>query len=64
MFTGIIIAMGKVLDKDSRMNDVRFHIGIPSDLLTDIILGESIAMNGVCLTVCGNISARYLGGCL
>lgn len=49
MFTGIINGQGKVLAVD-RGHETRFRIQALYDL-ADIILGESIAVNGTCLTV-------------
>lgn len=45
MFTGIIEETGKILEKDSK-----FKISC-SLILEDIKIGDSIAVNGVCLTV-------------
>ncbi len=50
MFTGLIQGMGKVLGVDTRGQETRFSLQ-PLFELADIQLGESIAVNGVCLTV-------------
>ncbi len=50
MFTGLIQGMGKVLGVDNRGQETRFSLQ-PLFELTDVQLGESIAVNGVCLTV-------------
>ena len=50
MFTGIINGQGKVLAVESRGHETRFRIQALYEL-ADIILGESIAVNGTCLTV-------------
>ena len=50
MFTGIINGQGKVLAVESRGHETRFRIQALYNL-ADIILGESIAVNGTCLTV-------------
>ena len=50
MFTGIINGQGKVLAVESRGHETRFRIQALYDL-ANIILGESIAVNGTCLTV-------------
>jgi riboflavin synthase len=50
MFTGIIEEKGRVLGVDYRGQEKRLIIGIPIDL-TEIRLGDSISINGVCLTV-------------
>lgn len=48
MFTGIITHLGKVTKKEPVGLDLR--LSIHADF-TDVELGESIAINGVCLTV-------------
>lgn len=48
MFTGIITHVGKISKKEHVGTDLRFNIQADFD---DIVLGESIAINGVCLTV-------------
>ncbi len=50
MFTGLIQGMGKVLAVENRGQETRFSLQ-PLFELKDIQLGESIALNGVCLTV-------------
>ncbi len=50
MFTGIINGQGDVLAVDSRQGEARLVIHARYDL-SDIVTGESIAVNGVCLTV-------------
>ena len=51
MFTGIIAAVGQLKSLESRGGDIRLHIDPAKLDLTDIKLGDSIAVNGVCLTV-------------
>lgn len=51
MFTGIIEEKGKILQLQSKSQDF-YQIKIKAKLiLTDVKLGDSIAVNGVCLTV-------------
>lgn len=50
MFTGIIVAIGEVVELQQRGGDVRLHIRTGRLDLTDVALGDSIAVNGVCLT--------------
>jgi len=50
MFTGIIENKGKVLRVEYRGQEERLTLEIPMDL-TDLKLGDSININGVCLTV-------------
>ncbi len=50
VFTGIIQAVGKVAAIEPCNGDVRLHV-LTNDLdLSDVVLGDSIATNGVCLT--------------
>ncbi|MBW8811225.1 MAG: riboflavin synthase, partial [Lysobacter sp.] len=51
MFTGIIEGVGRIADKHDLGGDVRLRIATGSLDFTDPKLGESIAVNGVCLTV-------------
>ncbi|MCB1722820.1 MAG: riboflavin synthase [Gammaproteobacteria bacterium] len=50
MFTGIIQAVGKVAALQQRGGDVRLRIRTGGLDLSDVALGDSIAVNGVCLT--------------
>jgi len=51
MFTGIIAALGQVKALQPQQGDVRLHIDAGKLDCTDIQLGDSVAINGVCLTV-------------
>jgi riboflavin synthase len=51
MFTGIIEAIGTVASVTSVSGDLRLTIRSGALDLTDVKLGDSIATNGVCLTV-------------
>lgn len=50
MFTGIIKAMGTVASLERRGGDVRLRIESPDLPWSEFAPGESIAVNGVCLT--------------
>jgi riboflavin synthase len=50
MFTGIIEEKGKVLRIENRGQEKKLTIELPPDL-TEVQLGDSININGVCLTV-------------
>jgi riboflavin synthase len=50
MFTGLVMGMGRIEAADNRGAETRFRIRALFDL-PDIEHGESIAVNGVCLTV-------------
>jgi riboflavin synthase len=51
MFTGIVEDVGKVRDIKSRAKEVLFTIEVKNIDAKEIKLGESIAVNGTCLTV-------------
>mgnify|MGYP000128416695 FL=1 len=51
MFSGIIAAVGKVRNVAPRTSGVRLIVDAGGLDLSDVILGDSIACNGVCLTV-------------
>ncbi len=51
MFTGIIEAIGDVVALQPKNGDLRLRIKTNGLDLTDVRLGDSIATNGVCLTV-------------
>ncbi|NPB09188.1 MAG: riboflavin synthase [Thermodesulfobacteria bacterium] len=50
MFTGIVEGLGEIVKKAPLSRGVRFEIRAPFDL-SDTKLGDSIAVNGACLTV-------------
>lgn len=51
MFTGIIEAVGTVALKQAKGGDLKVRIATAALDLSDVKLGDSIAVNGVCLTV-------------
>jgi riboflavin synthase len=51
MFTGIIQAVGRIESFEARGGDLRVTINTGKLDLTDVALGDSIATNGICLTV-------------
>ena len=51
MFTGIIEGIGRLAAREPRGGDVRFTFATGSLPFEHVQLGESIAVNGVCLTV-------------
>ncbi|NNJ95195.1 MAG: riboflavin synthase [Halobacteria archaeon] len=53
MFTGIIEAVGKVAELQQRGGDARLRVLTGKLDLADVALGDSIAVNGVCLTAVG-----------
>jgi len=50
MFTGIIQAIGQIKRVEQRQGDVRLTVATAGLDLADAALGDSIAVNGVCLT--------------
>lgn len=50
MFTGIIQAIGQIQDIVQRGGDARLTVNTGKISMNDIHLGDSIAVNGVCLT--------------
>lgn len=69
MFTGIIEAVGHIAESRSTGGDRRLRIHTGNLELADVELGDSIAVNGVCLTVANlpgegfyaDVSAETLG---
>ena len=51
MFTGIIEGVGHLASIDTGSGDARLRIAVGSLPFSEVKLGESIAVNGVCLTV-------------
>jgi len=59
MFTGIILAIGEVESLEHRGSGLRLQIRCPALDLSDTVLGDSLAVNGVCLTVTEMGAARF-----
>ena len=53
MFTGIIQAIGRIQSMEQKGGDVRLTLNTADLVLKDSDLGDSIAVNGVCLTAIG-----------
>lgn len=51
MFTGLIQSVGRLLAREARGGDQRLRFGWGGLAHDDVALGESIAVNGCCLTV-------------
>ncbi|MDO9105017.1 MAG: riboflavin synthase [Methylovulum sp.] len=58
MFTGIILAIGKISAIERKSGDFRLKIDTGKLALSDVQLGDSIAVNGVCLTAV-ELGAHY-----
>lgn len=50
MFTGIIQAVGTIRTLREKGGDVALHVGTGKLKMSNVALGDSIAVNGVCLT--------------
>ena len=51
MFTGIVAATGKLQSRESRGGDLRIRFEVPSELMVDSKIGDSISISGCCLTM-------------
>ncbi|SDI94258.1 riboflavin synthase alpha chain [Ferrimonas sediminum] len=60
MFTGIIEAVGQLRQLERRGEDLRVTVASGKLPLEDVQLGDSIATNGVCLTVVAKLSDGYV----
>jgi riboflavin synthase len=58
MFTGIILGVGKIIAIQAQGGDCRLSINTGKLSLEDAALGDSIAVNGVCLTAV-ELGSRY-----
>jgi riboflavin synthase len=59
MFTGLIQAVGRLVDRTPLGGDVRLRFTVGAMPFDDVQLGESIACNGVCLTVVAFDTAHF-----
>jgi riboflavin synthase len=59
MFTGIIEAIGSVSQIQDKGGDIRLKLDTGKLDMTDVALGDSIAVNGVCLTVIEMTSGSF-----
>jgi len=60
MFSGIIAAVGRITHVTAREAGFRLHIDAGTLGLDDVALGDSIACNGVCLTVVGRDGNTFM----
>ena len=51
MFTGLVQSVGRIASREARGGDVRLSVDPQGLPIGDVVLGESIAVSGVCLTV-------------
>lgn len=59
MFTGLIAGVGRLAAREPRGGDMRLTIDVGTLPFDGVTLGESIAVNGVCLTVVEFDAARF-----
>ena len=59
MFTGIIQAVGQIALREARGSDARLIIDAASLELGDVVIGDSIAVAGVCLTAVALDGTRF-----
>ena len=59
MFTGLIAGVGRLAAREARGGDIRMTIEVGSLPFDGVTLGESIAVNGVCLTVVEFDATRF-----
>ena len=59
MFSGIISEVGKIARVEDRDGGLRLEIATRTLDLSDVKLGDSIAVNGVCLTVIAQTSHNF-----
>jgi len=50
MFTGIITAVGHIKNTQAKGDGLHLSIEVPSGYLDDVVLGDSIAIQGACMT--------------
>ncbi|MBB5020173.1 riboflavin synthase [Chitinivorax tropicus] len=60
MFTGIIQALGTIHGATPQRGDLRLEIHAPGMDFSDVKLGDSIAVNGVCLTAIEQDSESFV----
>ncbi len=60
MFTGIIAALGKIKRMQATGGDMRLEIDTAALDMSDVHIGDSIAVNGVCLTVIERAQSSFV----
>ena len=63
MFTGIIEQVGTISAVEPLGDSVRLTIDAPA-ILDGVVLGDSIAVNGVCLTVAEHTATTFTADCM
>jgi riboflavin synthase len=60
MFSGIIADVGQIAEATDRDGGLRLAISTSALNLDDVHTGDSIAVNGVCLTVIEHTTDRFI----
>ncbi|MDZ7841533.1 MAG: riboflavin synthase [Gammaproteobacteria bacterium] len=58
MFTGIVQQQGTLVSREDIDGDIRLVVDVPLGMTGRVDVGDSIAVNGVCLTVAGGGDGR------
>jgi riboflavin synthase len=59
VFTGLVTAIGRVARVEPTAGGVRVLVDAPGFGLEDVAIGDSIAVNGACLTVTARDASRF-----
>ncbi|HEX6006025.1 MAG TPA: riboflavin synthase [Burkholderiales bacterium] len=59
MFTGIITAVGQIASAEAAPGGVKLRVTADGEFLRDVAIGDSIAVNGACLTVVARAAAGF-----
>jgi riboflavin synthase len=59
MFSGIVRGIGRILEQTDTAADRTLTIGLPPQPLGPLVIGGSIAVSGVCLTVTSYAEGRF-----
>lgn len=51
MFTGIIQDTGRILSAENKGDSKKFSVYVPENFLQDVKIGDSVSVNGACMTV-------------
>ena len=63
MFTGIVQCLGRVVTREARGDGARLMLSADADFLGGSVVGDSIAVNGCCLTVVELTTDRFSADC-
>jgi riboflavin synthase len=59
MFTGIIQSVGEIVAREARGGDARLMVATGKLAMQGVVVGDSIAVNGVCLTAVDLAEGRF-----